>query len=588
MNCIRLGKSLQFDSRSDLLRIMSVERITQTVEDFIKSGESEILLIKGKWGAGKTYYWNNLIKQISKNGDVALSSYSYVTLFGIDSLETLKNSIIANQINSLSIGKNAFTSSSVLFSDIKNLFKFWEKSPYFRNFTGGLGSELIFQTVKDSIICFDDLERRSDSLDISQILGLASLLKEQRNCKLVIISNSDSLSDDSKREFSRLSEKLIDIELTFAPTPENALNYVFHENEPFFKLVEFCCLTLQIENVRILQRISRSIKMLSPHLAGLENVVAQDVIRSTILYFWSYYDKEGEVISFDFLKDYNGLSLSVGFNKEKLSQEDENKSKLLAEYGYMLTDSFDHQIMKFVEKGFLNDEFFDELQKKNELVIAQKGRDLFREAWDLYRDSFEDNAEEFAVQLARSFEKNVDFIGLDTADESIGILRQLGKNSEADALVDIYVDKHRDHLGADILRTIFFQNLKDAHLRSKLQESVGNIKYDFEFGEVIKEIAFQEFPEQSKLRFLAAYDEESFYEFYKSVNSKDLYWYVKGCLRMGEFQPSDEFCQQLSETVKQVCRRIASENEINRIRIKNWFGIAEDSELNEQELKEES
>ena len=49
---------------------------------FLKDPTPEVLCIRGKWGVGKTYTWESLLKEVGK--DVALQSYSYVSLFGLD------------------------------------------------------------------------------------------------------------------------------------------------------------------------------------------------------------------------------------------------------------------------------------------------------------------------------------------------------------------------------------------------------------------------------------------------------------------------------------------------------------------------
>ncbi|EAU1940231.1 hypothetical protein D6G06_25420, partial [Salmonella enterica] len=41
-----------------------------------------------------------------------------------------------------------------------------------------------FMSVSDSLICIDDLERKGSSLELKDVLGLISLLKEQKKCKV--------------------------------------------------------------------------------------------------------------------------------------------------------------------------------------------------------------------------------------------------------------------------------------------------------------------------------------------------------------------------------------------------------------------
>src|SRR4030081_1415024 len=58
-----------------------------------------------------------------------------------------------------------------------------------------------FLMVRDQIICIDDIERKGKDLRAIDILGLVSMLAEQRNCKVVIIMNDDQLEE--KVEFNK-------------------------------------------------------------------------------------------------------------------------------------------------------------------------------------------------------------------------------------------------------------------------------------------------------------------------------------------------------------------------------------------------
>ena len=52
---------------------------------------------------------------------------------------------------------------------------------------------LSFLTIRDQIVCIDDLERRGQRLAVGGVLGLVSFLREQRACKVVLILNDEAL-----------------------------------------------------------------------------------------------------------------------------------------------------------------------------------------------------------------------------------------------------------------------------------------------------------------------------------------------------------------------------------------------------------
>ncbi len=73
---------------------MSIEVISQQIRRFLASEAPEVMSIKGAWGVGKTYAWNTYLLQAKNQQKVALYKYSYVSLFGINSLSDLKFSIL--------------------------------------------------------------------------------------------------------------------------------------------------------------------------------------------------------------------------------------------------------------------------------------------------------------------------------------------------------------------------------------------------------------------------------------------------------------------------------------------------------------
>jgi hypothetical protein len=52
---------------------------------------------------------------------------------------------------------------------------------------------LYFSLVQNQIVCIDDLDRRSKTLDLRDVLGLISFLREQRGCKVALILNAEKL-----------------------------------------------------------------------------------------------------------------------------------------------------------------------------------------------------------------------------------------------------------------------------------------------------------------------------------------------------------------------------------------------------------
>jgi hypothetical protein len=77
---------------------MSVALVKEEIENFLKSKDpAEVLCIRGKWGIGKTYAWNDCLDKMQRARLLNVKYYSYVSIFGINSSDELKSLIFENK-----------------------------------------------------------------------------------------------------------------------------------------------------------------------------------------------------------------------------------------------------------------------------------------------------------------------------------------------------------------------------------------------------------------------------------------------------------------------------------------------------------
>src|SRR5262249_52476152 len=77
---------------------MSAKLVREEIGKFLARQEPEVLCIRGKWGVGKTYTWAKELEAAQRADAIKLPRYSYVSLFGVNSLEELKFAIFENVI----------------------------------------------------------------------------------------------------------------------------------------------------------------------------------------------------------------------------------------------------------------------------------------------------------------------------------------------------------------------------------------------------------------------------------------------------------------------------------------------------------
>ena len=141
---------------------MSLTEIKNTIRNFIIRDDNDALAIKGNYGVGKTYYWQELIKNSSfdkpyysgftkgegKDRTIGKQQYIYVSLFGIEDLNSLKNLLFSEMVWS----KNIDSPSNHSGINSKRIFSKLEKIPHIQKFTGDILSSLTYHEVKNDLI----------------------------------------------------------------------------------------------------------------------------------------------------------------------------------------------------------------------------------------------------------------------------------------------------------------------------------------------------------------------------------------------------------------------------------------------------
>lgn len=77
---------------------MSIDLLQKEIRRFLTSADAEVLCISGKWGVGKTFAWNKYLNEADEAGTVGLKRYSYVSLFGRNSLDDVRSAIFENTV----------------------------------------------------------------------------------------------------------------------------------------------------------------------------------------------------------------------------------------------------------------------------------------------------------------------------------------------------------------------------------------------------------------------------------------------------------------------------------------------------------
>lgn len=182
--------------------------IIEGITNYIKMNTSGALMITGHWGCGKTYFIKNeVIPQIEEK---LHKKIIVVSLFGLNHLNEIPERVLYAYCNTLDNSGSSFnwrTFSNKVGQLLKNSPKLNEYVDLNKVF--GKGEGLYNFISKDTIICFDDLERVLDSIDTNEVLGTINQLVENLQYKVIVVANEDFIRQSSNNELL-FKEKVVE------------------------------------------------------------------------------------------------------------------------------------------------------------------------------------------------------------------------------------------------------------------------------------------------------------------------------------------------------------------------------------------
>lgn len=308
------------------------------INDALQSDNKNVIVLKGKWGIGKTYLWNKIAEMNDKHSVFDLChklhwlcsskvrakkeyKSGYVSLFGKRNFEE----IVQEAILSIYFKNKP---RNILERILIKTKSFWFKLVGIPNFQAitqsfsAIFALLGINSLKRTILCFDDIERMDKNIEFKEFLGFVNNLVEHEKCKVILIFNENELfnikediineedngentnntnkiknenSEMTKQEiYNKYKEKIIDIEVEYSPTFKD--NFTIASRITFYdierKYIDEVSNTLQElkeNNIRIIKKCIESVN---------DFIVALDKIKDKV----KYYDKFVDLILPDIIK----------------------------------------------------------------------------------------------------------------------------------------------------------------------------------------------------------------------------------------------------------------------------------------------
>lgn len=402
-----------------------MNELKEALTGFLADPELSVGVIKGEWGVGKTYFWNNFIEGIEIPESKGVF---YVSLFGVSNVGDLRKKLLTGLVPrgvNVAIGnkKAIFSKLSKLTNFAKPLKGFNVKGISLGNVESLAMPFLEKAILTNSIICFDDLER-TDGLKMKEFLGVVAELSEQRSCKVVLIYNEQALESEEEKIMAAYREKVVDIEWKFEPAIKDNIKKIW-EGDISNEVIEGFE-SVGKNNLRVMKKV-RSVIGYFDERAGSDEAVKKLVVERVVLMCASYYCFP---LYRDFLRNRKNhnyvVDLMLSRNDDSKKNKDPIENKLIEILGWSQTE-LDSMIIAYLEAGYLDGEivrgFFD--SKGGEYKRIRLGEEHSK-IWRRLHGGFGNTMEQFVTELSAFIQNNRTEIRIKDIDEAELFLEKLG------------------------------------------------------------------------------------------------------------------------------------------------------------------
>lgn len=384
----------------------------------IKNDTPFAVLLKGKWGCGKTHFIRKYIE------DTKSKKILHISLYGIDSFNGIKEKIIIELFPLIPKQYNIFANN--IFRIIKNIqiIRDWVPSDI-----DELLVDIFLKKNKECVFVFDDLERCN--IEIDKLLGYINNFVEFKDQKVILIANEEDLLESKNGDkYRKIKEKLIGKEFCINTSQEDAITLfangvkdndliIFLEN--IKKILSKIFIQSQHDNLRLIQQALSSFEYF---FKSFSSNVKKDVelfekmFYEFIIIFIEY--KKGNIKSEEFLGEYPYFLKGLNDDKKThfLDKYDEGLSRWIT--------CFDVKILGKILKGInLSEEEKKELVSNFEKLIG-----IDQESWQKLWHCYDRSDNEFFENLADVQRKwtNKEYIDLSVVLHVFGLFMGFSKD----------------------------------------------------------------------------------------------------------------------------------------------------------------
>ncbi|WP_198333920.1 AAA family ATPase [Psychrobacter namhaensis] len=361
----------------------NVANLEKRLADLIDKESPFSIALTGEWGIGKTHFWNNFKEKY--HNQFKLRKYAYVSLFGIDSLDSLKYEI-AVKTHKIDQPEDRMQGAKSLFNkalDNVDLSKV-EGKGLSLNIGKSLITSALSSLVSKTTICIDDVERISDSLSLKDVMGLLNDLKLEKDCQIIIILHDVKANE----QFQEYKEKVLDDVLVLDDNLD--ILETFITDKRALDVMQLFYRTLNVKNLRFYNKVFINYKQIVTSINSLSKTSKEYILKNLLVIRWIDEfqpeiplddDKNFFTATLDLFHDSN-RSFIIMSDDDFLNQSDELKAfrrYLDAFYPLFLFDNWAKHIISMLTNHDISEESIQDLLRRDVLSEMQLQDELAHE-----------------------------------------------------------------------------------------------------------------------------------------------------------------------------------------------------------------
>lgn len=535
---------------------MSIKAFSDRVVNIVLDSKPKVISIYGEWGVGKSFFWKSSITEWTTTYRLEKMKYSYVSLFGVSSIDEIKKSVFENFIYLKDIkDKEGDLRVNRILLSFKKILK---KSPRvagelpvikpFNSYINIATSKIVANT----IVCIDDIERRSKNIDMSEVLGFANYLKEFANCKVVLIINNSN-----EPEYFKIKEKVVDFGIEFNPSLNDITEITFNKNKHKDILYEFIQ-DVNLKNIRVIHKIINNIDVVEGYINGLNDGLVIKIIRQICFMTWSD-ELSGVSDSVPTLKYIfenkvpDGNELSQALAKEWI--------RMKREYNFIPLTELSRDLHSIITTGrFDIVKFKETISSILEEFEISSGNEKYNTAFDYLVKSFIPGKDDVSFVIS-IFKENANYLSIYDLESMVYFLRYIGDNGKCTEVIDAFFENRDTSCYSDVNGV---SNL-DGEIFSKLKSTPGFNKktnQELTISGVINYIYEKESWSAGYISFLSSLSYMDFVKHFESLEPDELKKQIYTCLRFSEINSEDSRLKEISGNCQNALKFLSGKNKL--------------------------